>query len=98
MIGFERDLVATLITTRDPAQRAEVEAYVEGTLDNMPEHVRAGVLAESLAFSVLARARRAPDLEGLVALLERSPIGVVRQYLRLFRSLVLFAEHELAAP
>ncbi len=96
MIGFERDLVATLITTTDPAQRAGVEAFVAGTLDTMPEHLRAGVLAESLAFAALARARRSGDLQGLVALLERSPIGLVRQYLRLFRSLVLFAEHELA--
>src|SRR4051812_30971669 len=96
MLDFERELVAALITTSDPRLRREVEAFVEGSLDHMPEFLRLGVLVETLAFSTLARLRDRRDLLGLVALLERSPIPLVRQYVRLFRSLVLFAEQELA--
>jgi hypothetical protein len=65
--------------------------------DDMPEHLRAGVVAESLLLGTWDRARRrgspgAVDLDPL----ERSRIDVVRQYVRLLRSLVLFAENELA--
>jgi hypothetical protein len=96
MLDFERELVATLVTTTDPGLRRNVEAFVEGSLDDMPEFLRLGVLAETAAFSILARFRRGRDLRRLVDLLDRSPIPLVRQYVRLFRSLVLFAEQELA--
>ena len=95
MLDFERELVAALVTTTDPAVRRDVEAFVEGSLDEMPEFLRLGVLAETVAFATLAKVRRGRDLLGLVDLLERSPIPLVRQYVRLFRSLVLFAEQEL---
>jgi hypothetical protein len=95
MLRFEREVVATLLTVPDPATRSAVEAFVEATLDDMPEHLRAGVMAESLAFGTLARVWPG-DLRGLLAWLERNPIGLVRQYVRLFRSLVLFGEQELA--
>ena len=96
MLDFERELVAALSSSTEPRLRADVASFVEATLDDMPEFLRLGVLAESVAFSVLARLRRGP-LTGLVEVLERNPISLVRQYVRLFRGLVLYAEQELAA-
>jgi hypothetical protein len=98
MLDFERELVAALVTTGDPRLRTEVEAFVEGSLDDMPEFLRLGVLVETVAFATLAKARRGGDLVRFVERLESAPIPLVRQYVRLFRSLVLFAEQELAAP
>ena len=95
MLWFERHAVAALTVTADPDQRAAIESFVGGTLDAMPEHLRAGVAVESLALGAWARLRRtSPD--ALVASLGRSPVGLLRQYERLVGSLVLFAEHELA--
>ena len=96
MLDFERELVAALVTTADPRLRRDVEAFVQGSLDDMPEFLRLGVLVETVAYATLAKATRARDLLALFDRLERSPIPLVRQYLRLFRSLVLFAEQELA--
>jgi hypothetical protein len=98
MLGFERDLVATLTSTRDPAVRARVEDWVEGSLRTMPEFLRLGVLVETVAFSAFGRLRgrgRGGAPASLVDALAGSPIPLVRQYVRLFRSLVLFAEEEL---
>ena len=96
MLRFERQVVASLVTAPDPDRRAAVESYVDGALRAMPEHLRAGVVAESLALGTWDRLRRrgggAIDLEPL----ESSGIDVIRQYVRLMRSLVLFAENELA--
>ena len=61
----------------------------------MPEFLRLGVAGESLVFATFAKVRRR-SLGALVETLEASPIALVRQYVRLFRSLVLFAEQELA--
>jgi hypothetical protein len=96
VLGFEKKVVATLVTTKDPERRAEVEAFVDGTLRSMPEHLRAGIAAESVLLGTWDRARRrgrggAVDL----AALDGSRIDVVRQYVRLLRGLVLFAESEL---
>ena len=98
MLGFERDVVATLMSTRDPDLRARVEAWVEGSLRTMPEFLRLGVVVETIAFSTYARLRnggRRGASADLVDALARSPIPLVRQYVRLLRSLVLFAEQEL---
>jgi hypothetical protein len=98
MLGFERDVVATLISTRDPDLRARIEAWVEGSLRTMPEFLRLGVVVETVAFSAFARlrnrGRRGASPEPVEAL-AASPIPLVRQYVRLLRSLVLFAEQEL---
>ncbi len=99
MLGFERDLVATLTVTSDAEVRVRVADWVEGSLASMPEFLRAGVVAETLAFSAFARARnggRAGAPAAVVEALASSPIPLVRQYVRLFRSLVLFAEQEMA--
>ncbi len=95
MLAFERRLVAALTIAVDPEVRDGVERFVEGSLDDMPEFLRLGVMGESVMLSALATlARRDPRT--VVGLLERSPIALLRQYVRLFRSLVLFAELELA--
>jgi hypothetical protein len=97
MLGFERRVVQALVQHDDPRHRARVEAWVDGSLGDMPELLRLGVLAESVAFGVVARLGRLQAVRLLDAL-ERNPIGLVRQYPRLFRSLVLFADLELAPP
>ena len=103
MLWFERQVVGALMSsTLDDRARVAVESYVDETLRSMPEHLRAGVLAESLLFGArprLARALGRADNAGLHARIERwrtSRIDFVRQYVRLLHSLVLFAENELA--
>lgn len=84
------------MSTTDPARRAAVEAYVDGTLRSMPEHLRAGVAAESVLLGSWDRLRRRRRGELDLDVLDASPVDVVRQYVRLLRGLVLFAESELA--
>jgi hypothetical protein len=94
MLRFEREVVSTLTAGIDEPLRARVQAYVDEALHSMPEHLRAGMIAESLAlgaWSRLASRNRGFSLERL----ESSRLDPVRQYVRLLRSLVLFAEHEL---
>jgi predicted nucleic acid-binding protein len=98
VLEIERRVVQALIDSDDPAHRARVEAWVDGSLGDMPEVLRAGVLVESVAFAALARSRPRRTLAELLEALERNPIGLVRQYPRLFRSLVLFGDLELGQP
>jgi hypothetical protein len=98
MLWFERQVVTTLTATLDEPLRAEIESYVDATLRGMPEHLRAGMVAESLALGAWARVRGGanPSAPGTsLERLESSRLDPVRQYVRLLRSLVLFAEHEL---
>ncbi|MFP5256840.1 MAG: hypothetical protein ACLGI8_13440 [Acidimicrobiia bacterium] len=95
MLAIERRVVADLTTTDDPDHRRAVEAWVEGTLAEMSDVLRLGVMAESVLFSAWAAVRRPSHLHGLLAWLDRSPISLLRSYPRLFRSLVLFGELEL---
>jgi hypothetical protein len=94
MLGFERRMVAALTTTPDATIRAGVVGWVDDTLRDMPEHLRLGVLVQSVALGLWARVRRSDDAS-LVRSFERSPLWPVRGYVRLLRSLVLYAEHEL---
>ena len=94
MLGFERRMVAALTTTPDASVRAGVAGWVDDTLRDMPEHLRLGVLVQSIALGVWARVRRSDDAS-LVRSFDRSPLWPVRGYVRLLRSLVLYAEHEL---
>ena len=87
----------------DDRSRTAVESYVSDTLRSMPEHLRAGVFAESLLLGArpfIAHALgRDADADALRANLLRwstSRIDFIRQYVRLLHSLVLFAENELA--
>ena len=100
MVPFERRVVDVLVRTSDPTLRSAVVEYVEGCLDAMPAHLRAGVLAESLALGTWSRLRSLtgdPDavLASQLVAWEHHPVDVVRQYVRLLGSLVLFAEVEL---
>ncbi|HEX8803307.1 MAG TPA: hypothetical protein VF743_03905 [Acidimicrobiales bacterium] len=104
MLRFEREVVGVLIESPDQPLRSSVEAFVDGSLKDMPEPIRAGVVAETVLLGTYAAAlRKLGKMDGDRALLERldawetSPIGVVRQYVRMMRSLVLFAENELAS-
>jgi hypothetical protein len=88
-------------STLDNRARCAVESYVDETLRSMPEHLRAGVLAESLLFGARPRLAHALGRDGSAGLRARidrwstSRIDFVRQYVRLLHSLVLFAENEL---
>jgi hypothetical protein len=91
--AFERRVVAALADTSDPASLAPVQAWVDASLADMPELLRLGVRAESLLAAVLTRVGNG-SLDEALARMARSPIGLLRQYVRLFRSLVLFAQLE----
>lgn len=94
MLGFEREVVASLLTVHDPGVRARVEAWVDGSLGTMPEHLRLGVAVQSVVFGAVFGLLRVRG-DRAVAVLERSPLMPMRQYVRLLRSLVLFGEQEL---
>ena len=101
MLGFEREVVASLVTSAEPEVRSAVCTYVDRSLRSMPEHLRVGVAAESLALGAWVRLQRTlgarrEDLASQLDAWEGSRLGPVRQYVRLLRSLVLFAECELA--
>jgi|SRR5450631_3256722 hypothetical protein len=104
MLWFERQVVASFVSpTLDDSKRSLIESYVDGTLHSMPEHLRAGVAAESLllgAWSSIQRGLGRFDPQTLGKHVERwkgSRFDVIRQYVRLLQSLVLFAENELFA-
>lgn len=102
MLWFEREVVASLVSpSLDTRRREAVEQYVDDSLRAMPEHLRAGVAAQSLVFGAWPRMQRVvgrferPALEARVERWKGSRFDPVRQYVRLLQSLVLFAEHEL---
>jgi hypothetical protein len=102
MLWFEREVVQALGSSSDQETRSAVEAFVDGSLRAMPETTRLGVAAETLLFGTYVRwleaAGRLEGREDLRLLLDRwetSRIGVVRLYVHMFRSLVLFGENEL---
>jgi len=103
VLWFERQVVSALMNPDlDVDTRAAVESYVAGTLHSMPEYLRAGVVAESIALGGRSwmdqraghfdRAR----LQEQLMRWKHSRVDVIRQYVRLLESLVLFAENELA--
>jgi hypothetical protein len=88
--------------TLDAGARSAIESYVADTLHSMPEHLRAGVAAESIVLGGRSwledRVGRLDDrrVHARVARWKNSTLDPVRQYVRLLESLVLFAENELA--
>jgi hypothetical protein len=103
VLWFERQVVGTLMgPTLDADARTAVESYVASTLRSMPEHLRAGVAAESIVLGgwswIEDRAGRLDEqrLRARVARWKTSSLDPVRQYVRLLHSLVVFAENELA--
>jgi hypothetical protein len=102
MLWLEREVVASLSADVDPAQRAAIEDYVEGVLQDMPDHLRLGVAGESVVLGAGIRLARlvgsSRSLEEWLETFERNPIGPIRQYARLLSSLTIFAIEELAPP
>lgn len=99
MLGFERRVVIAMLTADDAHQRSLTVDHVDGALAALPELIRFGVAAESVALGAWYRVRSlrgALDDRALLASLESNRIGLVRQYVRLLRSLVLFTEQEAA--
>lgn len=94
MLWFERQVVDRLVTTSDTRRRRDIESFVDGALHAMPEHLRFSIGSASVMLAGWARVFR-PEPARLVRSLDTSPIAPIRQYVRLFRSLVLFAENEL---
>lgn len=98
MFAFERRVVRAMITTEDPQIGAEVEAFVGSRLGAMPEFLRIGITAITVVVGGWCRARRLAGAgrsdDQLLSWLEQHPIGLVRQWARALRSLVLFAEQE----
>jgi hypothetical protein len=105
MLWFEREVVGALTESPDQPLRSSVESFVDGTLRDMPEHLRAGVVGESVLLGTYVAGLRALGRmpgDDPAALLDRldaweaSRIGVLRSYVRLMKSLVVLAENELA--
>jgi hypothetical protein len=103
MLRFEREVVTALGSAPDPATQGAVEAFVDRTLRTMPELVRLGVLAETLLLGTYVglltftgRLDGSADLRVRLDSWESSKIQYLRQYVHLFRSMVVFAECELA--
>jgi hypothetical protein len=103
VLWFERRVVGMLMSPAlDAGERSAVESYVSSTLRSMPEHLRAGVAAESIVLGGWSwlehRVGRLDEhrLRTRVARWKTSKLDPVRQYVRLLHSLVLFAENELA--
>lgn len=100
MLAYERQIVEALLTEEDPALRRAVVDHVDAALAAMPEPIRLGLAAETVALSAWATGRRwtrrsrSPGAQ--VAWLDVHPVGVVRQWVRALRSLVLYAENEMA--
>ncbi|MCL4291755.1 MAG: hypothetical protein KJ056_01800 [Acidimicrobiia bacterium] len=102
MRRIERRVVALLARGEPDAARLEaIQAYVGETLRLMPDHLRLGVALESAAIGTVDAAARAVGLlddDRLRLILERweaSSVTPLRQYVRLLRSLTLYAGEEL---
>lgn len=100
MLWLERRVVSALAGPDDARTGGGVSEFVETSLAAMPQHLRLGVAVESIGLGLLTRLRFGSDpsdesIQRSIALWERAPIGVVRQYPRLMNSLVLFARYEL---
>lgn len=98
MLTFERRVVLSMIETPDLRIRGEVAQFVDESLAAMPEFLRLGITVITVAAATWDRTRRLfgarPTPAETLAWLEAHPIGLVRQWVRALRSLVLFAENE----
>jgi hypothetical protein len=102
MLWLERHVVAAMTGDDDTLHAGAISEFVATSLAAMPQHLRLGVALESTGLGTWVRLRHGahPDPATIRRCLhtwERFPIGVVRQYPRLFSSLVLFAKYELDA-
>lgn len=98
MLPYERQVVEALIGSDDPDRREEVADHVGATLAAMPELIRAGLVGETVMLTTWSAARRRGrplDPVDEIGWLDGHPIGLVRQWIRALRSLVLLAENEM---
>ncbi len=98
MLPYERQVVDALLGSDDPDRREAVSEHVGATLAAMPELLRAGLVGETVMLTAWSAARRRGrpfDDADEVAWLDGHPIGLVRQWIRALRSLVLLAENEM---
>lgn len=100
MLWLERRVVTALAGADDERTGGGISEFVDTSFAAMPQHLRFGVVGESILLGVYVWARYAPapsDADVLAAMTawEHSPIGVIRQYARLLTSLVTFAQQEL---
>jgi len=104
VLRFERELVRALVDPDlEPTRRQAIESFVDASLCSMPQHIRLGVAAETMVLGTwpliglgLGRLDQA-SLRGLAQRWGTSRLDPLRQYVRVFASLVAFAENELAA-
>ena len=98
MLSYERRVITALLTSSDPAEERSISSYVGSSLAAMPEILRFGIAAISVALGAWSALRRLVGAgrsgPAEVAWLEAHPVGLVRQWVRALRSLVMFAEQE----
>ncbi len=99
MLWLERRVVMALAGPDDERTGGAITQFVGSSFDAMPQHLRLGVVGESILLGAYVRVRHGldPDREVILASIqqwEHHPIGVIRQYARLLSSLVIFAQQE----
>jgi len=101
MFWLEGRVVSALACEDDARTGGAITEFVSTTLTAMPQHLRLGVALESIGLGVLTRVRYGVDpdddqIRRAIEGWERFPVGLIQLYPRLFASLVLFAQQELA--
>lgn len=104
MPSFRSRVIDALLEPVGPVQRGRVEAFISGSLDDLPQHLKIGIALDSVLLEVITRATHggrippASELRALVGAWESNPLTPIRQYARLVSSLVLFADQETTDP
>lgn len=100
MPDFTNRILDALMAPLEPTQRGTTEAFIAGSLGDLPQHLKFGIAVDSILLETYTRATnggRIPDadtLRAVVARWESNPLTPIRQYARLLSSLVLFADQE----
>lgn len=100
MGSFRNRIIDALLAPLDPTQRGATEAFIAGSLADLPQHLKIGIALDSVLLEAVTRVThggRIPDdevLRELIARWESNPLTPIRQYARLLSSLVLFADQE----
>jgi hypothetical protein len=99
MLWLERRVVTALAGPDDDRTGGAISEFVDSSFRAMPQHLRLGVVGESLVLGTWVRVRHgsSPSVDAVtheIEMWEHHPIGVIRQYARLLSSLVIFAQQE----
>ena len=99
MLWLERRIVAALAGSDDDRSGGAISEFVDSSLRAMPQHLRLGVVVESIGLGAYVRVRylgqpSPQQIRAALAGFERFPLGVVRQYPQLLASLVIFAQYD----